>query len=122
VKYLYFTFSSSDTISALCYVPPAQTLWISANSPSPIVYDPRSGINVTDFVGNDSTSGHSAAMFQLALKHLLFVPEVNEVLGVTNRKAITVWKYNPQAAITTLTGHSDLVECLCVCKNRLFCR
>lgn len=35
-----------DSISSLCYVLPTQTLWISANSQLPIVYDPRSGINV----------------------------------------------------------------------------
>jgi hypothetical protein len=35
-----------DTITALAYVAPTQTLWITANSPAPIVFDPRSGVNV----------------------------------------------------------------------------
>jgi hypothetical protein len=37
----------SDTITSVSYVLPTQTLWITANSPSPAVYDPRSGINVS---------------------------------------------------------------------------
>jgi WD40 repeat protein len=36
----------AQIISSVCYVVPAQTLWVSASSPVPIVYDPRSGINV----------------------------------------------------------------------------
>jgi hypothetical protein len=48
----------SDTITSLCYVLPTQTLWITANSQVPIVYDPRSGINVSDFVRTDDEQLH----------------------------------------------------------------
>ena len=33
--------SFSDTLTGLSYVPATKTLWMSANSPHPIVYDPR---------------------------------------------------------------------------------
>lgn len=47
-----------------------------------------------------------------AFKSLLFIPEVNEVIGVTNRKSMIVWRYNPNAVINILTGHTDSLECL----------
>ncbi|TPX59029.1 hypothetical protein SpCBS45565_g07846 [Spizellomyces sp. 'palustris'] len=101
----------SDTVTSLCYVLPTQTLWITTNSNVPIVYDPRSGINVSDFVRTGEEGfQHSSGGF--AFKHLLFVPEVNEVFAATNRKSIVVWKFNPFAALTVLPGHTDVVECL----------
>ncbi|KAJ3086653.1 hypothetical protein HK100_008637, partial [Physocladia obscura] len=115
----------SDTITSICYVMPTQTLWITANSSTPIVYDPRSGINVSDFVGSyseESASGTntqhqksfaaSTAAASSLFKQISFVPELNEVIGITNRRGLIIWKYNPAASITVLTGHSDAVECL----------
>jgi WD40 repeat protein len=102
----------SDTISSIVYIIPTQTLWISSNSPGPIVYDPRSGINVSDFVETQSDhlkAGRGAFFF----KQLLFIPETNEVIGTTSRRSIVSWKYNPTASCTILPGHSDIVECLC---------
>ncbi|KAI8996698.1 quinon protein alcohol dehydrogenase-like superfamily [Gaertneriomyces semiglobifer] len=101
----------SDTITSLCYVLPTQTLWIAANSHSPIVYDPRSGVNVSDFVrlgGDQFSEAGGGACF----KHLVFVPEVNQVLASTNRRCIVVWKHSPLGAVTLLPGHQDVVECL----------
>ncbi|TPX61874.1 hypothetical protein PhCBS80983_g00825 [Powellomyces hirtus] len=100
----------SDTVTSLCYVLPTQTLWITANSHAPIVYDPKSGINVSDFVRTGEDVSHASG--GLVFKHLLFVPEVNEVVGATNRKGIVVWKFNATSALTILPGHTDVVECL----------
>ncbi|KAI8592288.1 quinon protein alcohol dehydrogenase-like superfamily [Geranomyces variabilis] len=106
----------NDTVTSLCYVPKTQTLWITANSHAPIVYDPKSGINVSDFVRTGEDVKHHTS--GLTFKHLLYVPDVNEtlggakVLGATNRKGIVVWKYNPTSALTILPGHTDVVECL----------
>ncbi|KAJ3124143.1 hypothetical protein HK098_001370 [Nowakowskiella sp. JEL0407] len=101
----------SDTITSLCYVVPTQTLWITANSPIPIVYDPRSGVNVSDFVKTDTGEFHQTNG-PFSFKQLLFVAEVNEVVGITNRRSVTIWKYNPFASCTVLSGHVDVVECL----------
>ncbi|KAJ3240215.1 hypothetical protein HDU81_004352 [Chytriomyces hyalinus] len=100
-----------DTITSICYVLPTQTLWITANSQTPIVFDPRSGINVSDFIGTSSEEIHQKKNIS-SFKQITFVPELNEVVGVTNRRAIVVWKYNPAASITVLSGHSDSIECL----------
>ncbi|KAJ3217607.1 hypothetical protein HDU67_007549 [Dinochytrium kinnereticum] len=99
----------SDTITSVCYVLPTQTLWITSSSPSPIVYDPRSGINVSDFVSTNDDRIHQNNN-TLCFKHLQFIPEVNEVIGITNRRSAVVWKYNPVASVTVLSGHTDVVE------------
>ncbi|KAJ3011791.1 UNVERIFIED_CONTAM: hypothetical protein HDU68_001525 [Siphonaria sp. JEL0065] len=101
----------SDTITSICYVLPTQTLWITANSPAPVVYDPRSGINVSEFVGSTNEAIQQKTNGS-TFKNLLFVQELNEVIGITNRKSVVVWKYNPAASITVLSGHTDAVECL----------
>ncbi|KAJ3413079.1 hypothetical protein HDV05_008533 [Chytridiales sp. JEL 0842] len=88
----------SDTITSVSYVLPTQTLWVTANSPAPIVYDPRSGINVSDFVTTTDETFHQRSG-TLAFKQLIYVPEVNEVIGITNRRTITIWKYNPVCLI-----------------------
>ncbi|KAI9199249.1 WD40-repeat-containing domain protein [Polychytrium aggregatum] len=101
----------SDTINSVCYVIPTQTLWITASSSCPVVFDPRSGINVSDFVSTDNElfHQHNGAFF---FRQLLFVPEINEVIGLSNRRSVTTWKYNPVASVTVLSGHTDVVECL----------
>ncbi|KAJ3280734.1 hypothetical protein HK104_000440, partial [Borealophlyctis nickersoniae] len=74
--------NSCDTITSLCYVLPTQTLWITASSGSPIVYDPRSGINVSDFVPTDDARLHHFTTGGFTFKHLTFIPETNEVIDV----------------------------------------
>ncbi|KAJ3043664.1 hypothetical protein HDV00_004437 [Rhizophlyctis rosea] len=101
----------SDTITSVCYVIPTQTLWVTAGSTIPIVFDPRSGVNVSDFVSTDDPrlQHHGATPI---FKHLLFVPETYEVVGITNRRSIIMWRYNQMASVTVLPGHADVVECL----------
>jgi WD40 repeat protein len=101
----------ADTIVSLTYVLPTQTLWISANSSSPVIYDPRSGINVTDHISFD-THAYNPKGSPFSFKSLLYVPETNQIIGVTNRKAVVIWKYNQNAAITVLNGHTDSVQSL----------
>ena len=93
-------------------------LRITANSATPIIYDPRSGLNVTDFVSADAEranpTAHSASSTKF--KSFWFIPESNEVVGVTSRRTLTLWRYNPSAAITVLPGHLDVAECLTLSK------
>eukprot|EP01135_Chromosphaera_perkinsii_P010375 Nk52_evm47s2118 gene=Nk52_evmTU47s2118 len=100
----------NDTVTDLCYVPTTHTLWVTASSTQPSVYDPRTGANVSDFVGTFNHSGSESGA--ISFKKLTYIPEVNEVIGTTSRKHLYVWKYNPFAPVTTLHGHDDVVECL----------
>ncbi|KAI8908490.1 WD40-repeat-containing domain protein [Gorgonomyces haynaldii] len=101
----------ANIISSCCYVVPSQTLWVTANSSIPLVYDPRSGINVSDFVRTDHERYQNTGA-SFGLKSLLFIPENNEVIAITTRRSILVWKYNAGASLTVLPGHMDIVECL----------
>ncbi|KAI9189142.1 hypothetical protein H9P43_000570 [Blastocladiella emersonii ATCC 22665] len=89
-----------DTITGLAYVPPIQTLWISCNSLFPIFLDPRSGVNISDFVkaDNDKVHDKNASVF----KHLYFLPDTNEVVAITGRRQLVTWRFNPAAPVTTL--------------------
>jgi WD40 repeat protein len=108
----------AQIISSVCYVVPSQTLWVSASSPVPIIYDPRSGINVSDFVNTDSEMFRTSGV-GFGFKNLLFIPENNEVIGISTRRSLIFWKYNAAAPLTILPGidyiyigHTDIVECL----------
>ena len=107
----------NDTINSLCYVLPTQTLWITANSQVPIIFDPRSGINVSDFVSIDSDR-LEGAHGPYGFKNVMFIPETNEVVGITTRRSLVFWKYNPVASLTILPGHTDIAESLTF-SNRL---
>lgn len=37
----------SDTVTGLCYVPPTGVLWVAAGTPLPLLYEPKSGDNVS---------------------------------------------------------------------------
>jgi len=45
-------------------------------------------------------------------KKLFYVPEGNHIFGTTNNRSIVIWKYNSAASISTLKGHSDIIETL----------
>lgn len=98
----------TQIISSVCYVVPTQTLWIAAASSAPIVYDPRSGINVSDFVATDGEHINGDVCY----KNFIYIPENNEVIGISTRRSLIFWKYNSTASLTVLPGHTDIAECL----------
>ena len=53
MKYLklFFLFSDSTNITGLCYVRPIKTIWVAAGSTEAAMFDPKSGDNVSTFVG-----------------------------------------------------------------------
>lgn len=45
--------TSSDAVTGICYVPQTGVLWIAAGSTQPLLYEPKSGDNVTiHFMGH----------------------------------------------------------------------
>jgi WD40 repeat protein len=76
-----------------------------------MVYDPRTGINVSDFVRTDDERFHPKGG-PFGLKSLQYITETSEVIGISSRKSLVVWRYNSAAPITVLPGHGDIVECL----------
>lgn len=92
------------------------TLWIASSTATPTIYDPRNGTNVTDFIIQprefESRMLQSKNLGKIFIKHLMYIPELNEVVVITNRKGIARWRFNLSANVSTLHGHSDVVEAL----------
>ncbi|XP_065883559.1 uncharacterized WD repeat-containing protein all2124-like isoform X2 [Dysidea avara] len=64
---------------------------MASGTESALLYDPKSGDNVTEYVNQlDDPSEDS---YNKILQHLVYIPEMSVVLGSTNRKEVHAWKY-----------------------------
>mmetsp|Transcript_34014 Transcript_34014/g.57193 ORF Transcript_34014/g.57193 Transcript_34014/m.57193 type:complete len:788 (+) Transcript_34014:49-2412(+) len=113
----------SGAVTGLCYCASTRTLLVAANSPEPVVYDPRTGVNVTEYVPSlvppdwDGVRRPEGTAFQT----FFAFPDSSEVVGATSSKHLIVWKHNPCAARRVIRGHEDWVECLTVaCGNVIY--
>lgn len=86
------------TISGICYVPRNKTIWAAGGTSYAYLYDPKSGDNVSDFIGTFQTQEEEKYQLQL----LRYFPEINQVVGSTSRRHLIVWKYNSSGCITAL--------------------
>ncbi|KAL7748482.1 SCF-dependent proteasomal ubiquitin-dependent protein catabolic process [Sorochytrium milnesiophthora] len=102
----------SAPVSGLCYISPTQTLWVAASTCLPIAYDPKSGINVTDFMGLDEEVIAHAIGSRFTVRSLLFIPESNEAVATTTRRTLIFWRYNAASPITTLQCVGETAEAL----------
>jgi WD40 repeat protein len=92
--------SCAAGVTGLCYVPETRILWAAAGTPSPMLYEPKSGDNISEFTRilsepehrNDST---------LTVQLLVYEPDIKQVLGSTNQKELCVWKYSPSYCTCT---------------------
>ncbi|XP_071806782.1 uncharacterized protein [Asterias amurensis] len=97
-----------STITDLCYSPKNKTLWVASGLPTATLYDPKSGENVTDFIGTFQEEEENEKYHLHILK---YIPEINEVIASTSRRHLMMWKYNPSGCITALKC-KHAVECL----------
>jgi WD40 repeat protein len=88
----------TSSITGLCYVPRCRTMWVTAGTTDAILFDPKSGDNVSNFVG----TFQSHKPFKHPLLLLRFFLESNQVVGTTSRRQLMVWKYNPSGCISSL--------------------
>ncbi|RDD41749.1 F-box/WD repeat-containing protein pof1 [Trichoplax sp. H2] len=96
----------TEAINDLCYVQRSKTIWIAAGSPKANLFDPKTGEDVSDFIGtfqNDDYEGEN-----YIITSLMYVHEMNTVIASTNRRQIITWKYNPSGCVTALKFHSGL--------------
>lgn len=63
----------------ICYVSPTKTVWVAAGAHQVPMYDPKSGDNVSEFIGTFQNSDQDAEKSSLLL--LQFVPELNLIIG-----------------------------------------
>eukprot|EP00105_Crassostrea_gigas_P018916 XP_011437175.1 PREDICTED: uncharacterized protein LOC105335121 isoform X1 [Crassostrea gigas] len=100
------------TISGICYVPRNKTVWVAGGTSYASLFDPKSGDNVSDFIGTFQQQEEEKYQLQI----LKYIPELNEVIASTSRRHLVVWKYNPSGCITALKCSSNL-ESLCYTKK-----
>ncbi|ELT89388.1 hypothetical protein CAPTEDRAFT_187404 [Capitella teleta] len=93
-----------STISGICYVPRNKTIWAAGGTSYAYLYDPKSGDNVSDFIG--TFQNHEENKYTLQM--LKYFPELNQVVGSTSRRHLIVWKYNPSGCVTALKCRSSL--------------
>ena len=106
------TFSLPAAATALCYLPATRALWVTAAAGGPpgggpIIYDPRTGTNLTDFVPPPAGSDPRAAPGDRLAR---VVADGREAVGLSEARALCVWRYNPWACVSVVVGHTDWVE------------
>ncbi|KAL5004688.1 hypothetical protein ScPMuIL_018144 [Solemya velum] len=97
-----------NTVSGICYVPRNKTVWVAGGTSYASLFDPKSGDNVSDFIGTFQTQEEEKYMLQL----LKFFPELNQVVASSSRRHMIVWKYNSSGCVTALRCKHAL-ESLC---------
>ncbi|KAH9505160.1 hypothetical protein Btru_058857 [Bulinus truncatus] len=98
-----------STVSGICYIPRNKTIWAAGGTQYASMFDPKTGDNVSDFIGTFADHEEDE---KYHLQILKFFPEFNQVVGSSNRRHFIVWKYNSSGCVTTLTSKSA-IESLC---------
>ncbi|OWF48420.1 uncharacterized protein LOC110453096 [Mizuhopecten yessoensis] len=101
-----------STVSGICYVPRNKTVWVAGGTSYASLFDPKSGDNVSDFIGTFQQQEEEKYQLQM----LKYFGELNEVVASTSRRHLVVWKYNSSGCITALKCRSSL-ESLCYTKK-----
>jgi len=104
-----------DTLTGLAYCPATKTLWMSSNSASPLVYDPRSATDITPFLQQTDTSTLQQREAKERIQRLFRINETGELLASTSTRNLVMWRFNPYGACSILRCHTDWVEVLSHC-------
>lgn len=88
----------SSAVTGVCYVKPIKTIWVAAGTAEAAMYDPKSGENVTDFIGTFQDEENSG--FPLIMFH--YISDLGHVIGTNSRRHLILWKYNLSGCLTTL--------------------
>ncbi|PVD20095.1 hypothetical protein C0Q70_20589 [Pomacea canaliculata] len=97
-----------SSVTGVCYIPRNKTLWVASGASYAWLYDPKSGDNVSDFIGTFQNVEEEKYQLQI----LRFYPEHNFAFATTNRRQMVIWKYKVQACVTALKTRTSL-ECIC---------
>lgn len=100
------------TITSLCYVPRAKTVWVASGAPHATLYDPKAGENVSEFLPTFQSEPNSGEEPQHRIFKLRYNPESSQVIGTTHRRQIIVWKYNTSGCMTALKC-KDPIDSVC---------
>jgi len=99
----------SDTITSLIYLPKLKIVWIAAVGQTPVIYDPKSGESVSEFLPT----------FQLEMEnvgedfiHKIIKLRINNengmVIASTSKRHLVTWKYQLSGCITAIKMNSTI--------------
>ena len=80
--------SFNDTLTGIAYVPATKTLWMSANSAHPLVYDPRSAQDVTEYMLQEATSALAQREAKERTQRLFRIQRTGELVASTNTRQL----------------------------------
>ncbi|KAK2566790.1 putative U3 small nucleolar RNA-associated protein 13 [Acropora cervicornis] len=95
----------SAAVTGVCYVRPTRTIWVAAGTQEANMYDPKSGENVTDFIGTFQSEGNRGYPFVM----FHYISDLAQVIGTNNRRHLIFWKYNSSGCLTTLKNSKELL-------------
>ena len=104
----------SDTLTGLAYATATKTLWMSANSVQPVVYDPRTLTDISKYLRTQSVEKDRADQ---RIQRLFTIRETGEVLAATSGRQLVIWRYNKYGASAILRAHTDGVEAIAYNSN-----
>jgi WD40 repeat protein len=103
------TDQSFSVITGLCYVPRNKTVWVSSGNELILIFEPKSGENVSEFISTFRELVRDKE--KQTLMALKYVPEASEVVATTKRRQLVIWKHEQTAATVTLPSKKPF-ECL----------
>ena len=68
-------------------------MWVAAGTSDAPMYDPKSGDNVSEFIGTFQNKDLEEDRHSLVL--LTFIQDLNQIIATDCRRQIHTWKYNP---------------------------
>jgi hypothetical protein len=82
----------SDTLTGLAYAQATRTLWMSANSAQPVVYDPRTLTDISKYLQARPAQQEKDRADQ-RIQRLFTIKETGEVLAATSGRQLVIWRY-----------------------------
>lgn len=80
----------------------------------PQIFDPRSLVNISNLVETenllDIEMQHRMSLNKFVLKSFTYISETQEVIVVTSRRDVIIWRYNASANLAVLWSHEDGIE------------
>lgn len=96
------------TVTGCCFVPRNKTVWVAGGASFAWLYDPKSGDNVSDFIGTFQNQEEEKYHLQI----LRYFPELSHAVATTSRRGVVVWKFSTSACVTALKC-TTLFESIC---------
>ncbi|XP_075265981.1 uncharacterized protein LOC142358464 isoform X2 [Convolutriloba macropyga] len=93
-------------LSSFCYITRTKTLWVACGFNTPLIYDPKSGDNVTDYVEVEYKNDYP----KQKLTKLDFFPQLNVAVASNVRRHLIVWKFNPNGCVGILKNNSPVLS------------